>query len=347
MKTPPSGLHIPKSLNNFGLKNAITWSWLAMKILVTGAAGMVGSHLADALLEKGHYVIGLDNFWRGVPENLTEAKKQENFHFIKGDICDTKVFTQIPSVDCIFHLAAIVPSRCFYEMPIENFEVNTIGTKNVLDFAKKIEVDKFIFASSSEIYGHSVRIPTKEDSGSFLDSPDVTTRWSYAVSKLAGEYLSLAYGKKWFNVVILRYANVYGPRDVGTEHIIPYAISSTLRNQPITLHVGAEKRKRSFMYISDCVDATILAMLKGNSGSILNIGSTKEITILKLVKKIFSLCGNSIKITYDSLPPGDPKRRLLDISRAEKTLGFKPKVSLDEGLMKTIEWIKPRLSEIK
>lgn len=309
---------------------------------------MLGSHVVDSLLEKGHHVVGLDNLWRGKLENLQEAQtNRERFSFVSGDIRDPKSFDQIPSVDCIFHLAAIVPSRAFYNMPVESFEVNAVGTKNVLDYARRAQVKRVVFASSSEIYGHPAQVPTKEDSEIRFDSPHVTTRWSYATSKLAGEYLSLAYGKKWFEVVILRYANIYGPRDRGNEHVIPYVISSTLRGQSITLHAGANKRTRSFLYVSDCAEATILASSKGQSGSVLNIGSTEEITILELVERIFKLCGTRVEISFDGLPPGDPQRRLLDISMAAKMLGFKPMVTLDDGLKRTEKWIRLRPREIE
>jgi nucleoside-diphosphate-sugar epimerase len=310
------------------------------KALVTGAAGMLGSHVVDSLLEQGHYVIGLDNLSRGKIENLQLAKRSKHFAFLTADVRDPKAFDQIPPVEIIFHLAAIVSPRAFYEMPVETFEVNAVGTRNVLEYARKSEVNRVVYASSSEIYGHPPRIPTDETSLMILDPPQLTTRWSYATSKLAGEYLALAYGKEWFDIVILRYANVYGPRDRGTEHVIPYLIASTIQNKPITLHDGADMRTRSFLFVTDCAEATILACSKGHKGSVLNIGSSEEITILQLTERIFKLCKNRVNVSYDKLPPGDPERRLLDISAAEKVLGFKPRVTLDEGLKKTKEWIE-------
>jgi nucleoside-diphosphate-sugar epimerase len=310
-----------------------------VNILVTGAAGLVGSHLVDRLLLQGHDVIGADNYFRGTEQSLNWAMQQRKFHFVKGDILEISKWG-LPKVDQIYHLAAIVPTRYFYDAPIDSFMVNAVGTKHVLDFAKETGVKKVLHASSSEVYGQPTKVPTPETAVSHLQSPDVTTRWSYAVGKLAGEHLAQAYSR-WFDVVVsVRYANVYGPRDIGEEHIIPYAIHRSLNGEPITLHRGADRRRRTFLHADDCARGTQLALEKGENGMIFNLGSDEEITVLDLVKRIMAMCGTRVDIGYDAKPIGDPNRRLLDLSKAERVLGFRPEVSLDQGLRSTLDWIR-------
>ncbi len=309
------------------------------KILVTGAAGLVGSHLCDQLLANGYQVIGIDNFFRGVPGNLKAAKRFENFRFIEGDILNINSL-KIGKVDLVYHMAAIVATQNFYKMPVENFEVNALGTKKVLDYAKKAKIKKIILGSTSEIYGtHPLEIPTKETTPSVLESPHLTSRYSYAVSKLAAEHLSIAY-RKYFDVVIMRYANIYGPRDTGIEHVIPIIIDAVLKNKTLTLHRGAKKKKRTFLYVDDCVQATILAMGKGKSGEVFNVGSDEEITIHQLALKIFEILKKKAKIKYIKPRPYDPVRRVLDVTQLKKKLQYEPTTTLEEGIIKTAEWMK-------
>lgn len=310
-----------------------------MIVLVTGAAGLVGSHLVDRLVRDGHEVIGADNYFRGAKKSLSWAMQQRNFRFVKGDILKISEW-DLPRVDWIYHLAAIVPTRFFYDAPIDSFMVNAVGTKHVLDFAKATGVKRVLCASSSEVYGQPTKVPTPETAVSHLQSPDVTTRWSYAVGKLAAEHLALAYSR-WFDVVVcLRYANIYGPRDIGEEHIIPYTIHNSLRGDPITLHRGADRRKRTFLHVDDCARGTQMALEKGENGMIFNLGSDEEVTVLELVNRIMEICGARVDISYDAKPVGDPTRRLLDVSKAERVLGFRPEISLDQGLRSTLDWIR-------
>jgi len=314
------------------------------RYLVTGGAGFLGSHLVDALIKKGQVVV-LDNLFRGNSDNLKLHLDKPSFSFIKGDILKpSDVNRAIKDVDVVFHLAAINGTRYFYERPLEVLSVNAVGTKNVLDAAFDHQVKTLVFASTSEVYGHSNAFPTPETARTIFDAPTVT-KWSYAVSKLYGEHLCLAYYKsRDLPIVILRYFNTYGPRLIGTPYgqVVSMFINRLIKGKKIEVY-GNGEQTRSFAYVEDTIRATVRASeVKSVIGEVLNIGSQEEVSINQLAFRIAELMGKKPEkfAVHKEALEGDVRRRLPDLSKAKRLLGFRPRVSLEEGLKKTIDWFR-------
>lgn len=319
---------------------------MSQKILVTGGAGFIGSHLCEELIRKGNYVIALDNLFTGTKENLSDFINDERFQFIKGDIRDANLVNSlIKKVDIIYHLAAIVGVDVVVNNPLENIEVNILGIKNIAEAAFKNGKKKVIFASSSEVYGKNDQVPLKEEGSPAIFGSTKITRWSYGQAKSLGEHFLLAYSENGLPFVILRYFNCYGPRGINTKYanVIPKFISQAINNESLTIY-GNGKQTRCFCYVSDIVKGTILCEKKLNN-EVVNLGTNKETQILSLAKKIIKL-GDS-KSQFNFIPENkiykreyeDIKRRVPSIHRAEK-VGFKPKIQMDGGLKKTIIWTK-------
>lgn len=308
------------------------------RTLITGVAGLVGSYLAEKCLEAGEEVVGIDNFFRGTAGNIEKISRNGRFKFIEGDVLDIEKLG-LEGIGRVYHMAAIVPTRYFYEAPVATFDVNCYGTRLMVEWAVRNGVESFVNASSSEIYGHPQIVPTPETAPSCFDSVGKTTRWSYALGKLMGEHIGNHFKEK-IRICHLRYANVYGPRDIDPEHVIPYIISKVLAGEKVVLHKNAASIRRTFLYASDCAEATRLAMQKAPSGESFNIGSAEEITIADLASLIGEIAGAKPEIEYSLLRPGDPERRLLDTGRSRETLGFSPATPLREGVGETFDWMK-------
>lgn len=325
-----------------------------MKIAVTGAAGFIGSHLCDALLAKGHDVIGVDNLCIGSMNHVADALKHKRFVFKKVDVCDAKALAAAcRGVETIVHEAA-------YKIPIgemrveETLLVNTHGTENVLEIARKDDA-KVVFASTSDVYGKSRDFPFREDGDLVLGAPKVS-RWSYAASKIFDEHLCFAYQNSFgLPIVILRYFNSYGPRhDLTYVSGGPQAlfIQAILKGEPITVY-GDGMQKRCFCYISDTVDGTVRAIENQKAiGEVFNIGNdSTEISILDLAKFIHRLCATGKKLEINFKPHAtlgkyeEVQKRVPDVSKAKRILGFAPRVGNEEGLKKTIEWHKSLLKK--
>ena len=309
-----------------------------IKVLITGAAGLVGSYLAEMCVEAGYETVGIDNFFRGSIKNLDGVIKKSNFKFIKASILDINGILNEP-FDCVAHLAAVVATRHFYESALDTYSINLNGTKVMLDWAKKNKVKKFVNASSSEIYGHPQRIPTREDTPSFFDSTETTTRWSYALGKMLAEHIANCY-KTDFSVSHLRFANIYGPRDIDESHVIPCMLINVHKGNKIIVNKNADKIRRSFLYATDAANAAFLAMSRFESGESFNVGSSSEITIAGLLKLIFELCRKNVEVEFSLTRAGDPERRLLDMAKSREKLGFLAEVSLIEGIKQTYEAVK-------
>lgn len=314
-----------------------------MKVLITGVAGLTGSHLVRKCLESGDTVTGVDDFFRGTRDNIAELMGHERFTFHECDFREYIKKENHPDFDGIYHLAAIVPTRYFYEEPCLTYEVNCQGTYEIFQWALKNHIPRFVNASSSEIYGHASDFPTKETTPSLFDSVETTTRWSYAHGKIMTEYL-LNHHSSEITVCHLRYANVYGPYDIDDNHVIPYILNSIVRDEPCRLNVNADQIRRSFLYMGDCADATRLAMERMTGGTSYNIGNPEETTILHLYQTAVRVAGE-LGLAYHYGPqftisrPGDPQRRVLDISKAKEQLGYEPQVMLEEGIRRTLKWI--------
>lgn len=315
------------------------------KVLVTGGAGFLGSHLVDALLERGLAVSALDNLFRGRKANLSEALKNPKFSFIEGDICDLETVKEaVRGCDTIFHLAAINGTRYFYEMPDTVMRVNIAGTENILDAATGEEIPRVVFTSTSEIYGRTGVIPTPEESESVFMPPD-SVRWSYALSKLLDEHLCLAFTRRvglWTR--ILRIFNAYGPRQVSSDYgQVVGMFARRLVNGQSPVIYGDGEQTRSFTYVGDIVEGIIQsAGAGGEPGRIFNLGSQQEITVNKLADTMIGVAGmeGQVKPEYADAIPDEPPRRCPSIEKARKAFDYKPQVSLRDGLKKTIDWFK-------
>lgn len=316
-----------------------------MRILITGGAGFIGSYLAEALIDAGNEVFIIDDLSTGSIENIEHLKAKKNFHYTIDTISNRPVLAElIDRCDMIFHLAAAVGVQLIVGSPVRTIETNIKGTEIVLEIANK-KKKKVIFTSTSEIYGKSPKALFREDDDMVLGSTH-KSRWSYACSKAIDEFLLFAYWKeKKLPVVIVRLFNTVGPRQTGQYGmVIPRFVEQALNNKPITVY-GDGKQTRSFTYISDVIRALIdLSNHPKAVGEIFNVGNPNEITIETLAKKIKKMTASKSKIIYLSYSKAyekgfeDMRRRVPDISKIQKLVGFKPRIQLDEMLGKIIDY---------
>lgn len=316
-----------------------------MKILITGAAGFIGSNLANGLLNRGHTVIGLDNLSQGFLLNIEGFKQHPEFEFVEGDVRDEALLAKITDgCDVVIHLAAFKIPR--YSDALDTLLINALGTRFVLDAAVKNHVPKAMIASTSDVYGKNPEVPFSEDSDLVIGRPEVK-RWSYAISKMFEEQLVFGYHERHgIHAVAMRFFGGYGPNQHMTWWGGPQSvfISAALDNEPISLH-GDGLQTRSFTYVSDHVDGIIACAEKeAANNQVFNIGNTYEITIKDLAIKIWNMVrpGSEPKLMltpYETFGKyEDVRRRVPNIDKARSLLGFEPRVGLDEGLKTTIRW---------
>lgn len=318
-----------------------------MNILITGGAGFIGSHLAEAWLEKGADVFVIDNLSTGKKDNIKELEKNGRFHFTKASITDKQAIEKlVRKADIIYHLAAVVGVKLVVENPVETIETNIEGTSIILNLANKYKKKIFI-ASSSEVYGKSDDIPLKETSD-MLVGPTYISRWCYSCSKAIDEFLALGYHtKNKLPVVIVRFFNTVGPKQTGHYGmVIPRFIEQALSNRPITIY-GDGSQTRCFTYIKDVVKCLItLADKKEAEGEIFNIGSDEEVTIKELAERIKGMAKSKSELEFIPYEKAfnaqfeDIKRRVPDVSKLRKVLGFVPETKLDEILESMINSLK-------
>lgn len=308
------------------------------KCLVTGGAGFIGSHLSQALLNKGYYVRVLDNFFSGKRENLKELENNECFELLEGDLRDDSAIKRaVEGIDTVFHQAALGSVPRSVEDPLTTHEVNVSGTLKLLWASKNAGVRRFVNAASSSAYGETAELPKKE---SMLPSP----LSPYAVSKLAQEHYCHAFFKSYgFETVALRYFNVYGPRqDPKSQYaaVVPKFFDAYLSGRSPDIY-GDGEQTRDFTYVDDVVSANILASESNDAvGGTYNIAGGRQISINELSNKILKVLEVSGSPKYQSKRPGDIRDSLADISLSYKTIGWSPKVSLEDGLMKTSLWYR-------
>ena len=313
--------------------------------LISGGAGFIGSHLAEKLLEDNREVFVVDDLSTGRLENIEHLKTNENFHFIKGSVLDEDLMKElIGKVEQVYHLAAAVGVKKILKEPLDCLLTNINGTEIVLKQAEKKHV-KVLIASSSEVYGKGDKVPFKEEDDRIYGSV-YNNRWIYAFSKGIDEFLGLAYFKeKNLPVIVTRFFNVIGPRQVGRYGmVVPTFIKQALNNEPITVY-GDGEQTRSFAYVEDIVEALIKLMAtKQAEGQVINLGADKEISINNLAKKIKELTNSSSKITHipynQAYPDGfeDLRRRVPDISNVKRMIGYEPRFSLEETIKKIIKY---------
>jgi UDP-glucose 4-epimerase len=318
-----------------------------VRVLVTGGAGYIGSHLVDALCEAGHDVRVIDDLSTGKLDNL--ALRAEEIRFSHGSVLDGElVDSEIGEVDLVFHLAAAVGVRNIVDDPLGSLLTNIRGTENVLAAAHRRQT-KVVLASTSEVYGKTSSVPMREDDDRVLGSTTVS-RWSYSTAKAVDEHLALAYARHALPVVIVRYFNSYGPRiDArGYGSVIANFLRQAFEGSALTVH-GDGRQTRCFTYVEDTVRGTLLAGLTpAAEGLVLNLGSTREISIRDLAEMVRDAVGGTSDIvttSYESAyGPGfeDTRRRVPDVTRAREVLGWEPTVSLEDGLARTIAWWRRR-----
>ncbi len=305
--------------------------------LVTGGAGFIGSNLVDALLEKGYKVFALDNLLTGSEDNLTLAKKHPDFTFIKYDVINAPPV--LGPIDYIYHLASPASVPDYQKFAEETALVNTVGTRGLLKVAKAHNA-KFLFTSTSEVYGDPKEHPQKETYWGNVNPNGA--RACYDEAKRFGEMMTLLYVSKYgVDARVARIFNTYGPRMRPTDgRVISNFVNQVLENKPMTVY-GDGLQTRSICFVSDMVAGLIKLMeTDGTKGQVVNIGNPEEYTMLDLAKKIQGLMNAETGIVHEPLPPDDPTKRRPDISKANELLGWKPTVSADDGLKKTIEYYK-------
>lgn len=308
------------------------------RILITGGAGFIGSHLAEELIKAGHSVKILDDFSTGSVNNILGLFNYKNFNMIRGSITDKELLAKATSdVDVIFHLAAqIHVDRSIIE-PRHTFDVNTLGTLDILDNAMEKRIELVVYASTSEVYGTAKYVPMNEDHPLNPASP-------YAATKAAADRLCFSYYNTYhLPIVIVRCFNTYGPRqkDSGYAAAIPKFIKRALSGLPPVIY-GDGKQTRDYMYVKDTVNAyrLVLKYYKNIVGKAINFGTGKEISILELTNAICELCGNKTNPIHTVPRSGEVKRLCADTSLAEKTLNFTPEYTIRKGLKEFVNWYK-------
>jgi dTDP-glucose 4,6-dehydratase len=309
-----------------------------MRILVTGAAGFIGSHLADFLLARGADVIGMDNFITGSPENLRHLADHSRFTFVSHNV--TEFISVDGPLDWVLHLASPASPRDYLELPIQTLKVGSLGTYRALGLALAKRA-RFLLASTSEVYGDPLVHPQREDYWGNVNP--IGPRGVYDEAKRFAEALTMAYHRAHgVDTRIVRIFNTYGPRmRLQDGRAIPAFISQALTGQPLTVF-GDGSQTRSFQYIDDLIDG-IWRLMQAPVNEPVNIGNPQEMTLLELAKRILRLTGSQSPIVFRPLPEDDPKVRQPDITRARRLLAWEPRVDTDEGLRVTIEWFRQRL----
>ena len=310
-----------------------------MKYLVTGGAGFIGSNIAEKLLKEGHFVRVLDNFFSGKRENLNfinEFNLSKNFELIEGDIRDKSACEKAcAGMDYVLHQAALRSVPKSLKEPENYNDVNINGTLFMLQAASKAKVQRFVFVSSSSVYGDTDKFPEREDAYPLLISP-------YALSKLTGEYYCRIFSE-FFNVetVCLRYFNVFGPRQALDDEyavVIPKFIHCILNDEQPPIF-GTGKQSRDFTFIENVVQANILAAtVPGIKHEVFNVANGKDNTVLELVDSLNKIIGKNIQPKLLPVRAGDVFRTSADISKIRKKLGYEPVVSFEAGLKKTVDW---------
>ena len=311
------------------------------KVLVTGAAGFLGSHLCDKFIKEGFYVIGMDNFITGSRDNIAHLFENPNFHFIDHDV--TEYITIEGDLDYILHFASPAIPIDYLKIPIQTLKVGSLGTHNLLGLAKAKKA-RILIASTSEVYGDPLVHPQTEDYYGNVNT--IGPRGVYDEAKRFQESITMAYHRfHGLETRIVRIFNTYGPRmRLNDGRVIPAFMGQILRGENLTVF-GEGKQTRSFCYVDDQIDG-IFRLLFSDYSLPVNIGNPKEISIIDFAKEILELTGSNQEIIYKDLPVNDPLQRQPDISLAKKILDWEPKVDRKTGMLKTFDYFK-QLSEEK
>lgn len=316
-----------------------------MRILISGAAGFLGSHLCDRLLKEGHHVVGMDNFITGNRENLAHLASDQNFSFIRHDVSN---FIFVPGeLDAVLHFASPASPNPnspygYVNLPIQTMKAGALGTHNMLGVARAFGA-RFLLASTSEIYGDPLEHPQTESYWGHVDP--IGTRSVYDEAKRFAEALTMAYHRfHGIDTRIVRIFNTYGPRmHIDDGRVVPNFLQQALLRQPLTVY-GDGSQTRSFCYVDDLIDG-IVRLLYSDEHMPINLGNPDEISILDFAKTINRLVGNETEIIFERAQrsEGDPQRRRPDISRSRSILNWEPTVSLEEGIGHTIPYFESKM----
>ncbi len=311
------------------------------KVLITGGAGFIGSHLCERFLEEGYSVICMDNLVTGSLLNIGHLFKNERFTFIKQDV--TNYIYVEGDLEYILHFASPASPVDYLNLPIQTLKVGSLGTHKALGLAKEKKA-RFLLASTSEVYGDPLVHPQREDYWGNVNP--IGPRGVYDEAKRFAEALTMAYHRyHGVDTRIVRIFNTYGPRmRIDDGRVVPTFIAQVLRGEDLTVF-GDGSQTRSFCYVSDLIEG-IIRLLHADFHEPVNLGNPQEMSILSFAQKIVELTGSQSKIVFRPLPVDDPKVRRPDISLATKLLGWTPKVSLDEGLKKTFEYFRTHVERV-
>ncbi|HUF23522.1 MAG TPA: UDP-glucuronic acid decarboxylase family protein [Vicinamibacterales bacterium] len=308
------------------------------RTVITGAAGFIGSHLADALLDRGHSIVGFDNLLTGDTANIAHLAGRD-FTFVKHDVTNY-MYVDGP-VDYVLHWASPASPIDYLELPIQTMKVGALGTHKALGLAKA-KGATFVLASTSEVYGDPLEHPQKETYWGNVNP--IGPRGVYDEAKRFAEAMTVAYHRyHGLDTKIVRIFNTYGPRmRVRDGRAVPNFIAQALRGEDVTVY-GPGTQTRSFCYVTDLVDG-ILRLMESKTNDPVNIGNPAELTIQGMAETIIRMTGSASRIVYQPLPEDDPKVRKPDITRAKEILGWEPKVDLEEGLTRTIDYFRKKLA---
>ncbi len=310
---------------------------MSKRVVITGAAGFIGSHLAETLLDRGCTVIGIDNLLTGDIANIAHLTNRD-FEFIKHDVTNY-IYVDGP-VDYVLHWASPASPIDYLELPIPTLKVGALGTHKALGLAKA-KGARFVLASTSEVYGDPLEHPQKESYWGNVNP--IGPRGVYDEAKRFAEAMTVAYHRyHGLDAKIVRIFNTYGPRmRVRDGRAVPAFISQALRNEDVTVF-GDGRQTRSFTYITDLVDG-ILRLMDSDANDPVNIGNPREMTLEELARTIIRMTGSTSRIVYRPLPEDDPKVRQPDITRARAVLGWEPKVTVEQGLDQTIAYFRTKV----
>ena len=315
-----------------------------MRVLVTGGAGFIGSHLSDAYIQRGDEVFVIDDLSTGSIENIRHLKEHPRYHYTIESVHSQPVTAElVDQCDVIFHLAAAVGVKLIVESPVRTIETNVRGTEVILSLANK-KKKKVLIASTSEVYGLSTEVPFRED-GNLVMGATTKGRWSYACSKAIDEFLAFAYWREKLPTIIVRLFNTVGPRQTGRYGmVIPTFVKQALSGRPITVF-GSGSQSRCFCHVEDVVGALVNLMDQEEAvGQVFNVGSSQEITIMELAQRVKALTNSDseiVSVPYDeAYEEGfeDMPRRVPDTSKVNALVGFRPQKSLDEILTSVINF---------